>query len=50
MAGCAFDVARTGWDEAEFIREARKAGFNGIGIYSKHIHVDIRKTFTTWTR
>lgn len=43
MLGKAFDVSMANHDPAQFVKEARRAGFRGIGLYprSNFIHVDV---------
>lgn len=44
LDGIAADcVLHSSMDSGAFIREAVKQGFRGIGIYRKHIHIDLRE-------
>ena len=40
LSGHAFDISTRGLDQAWVIAMARQAGFNRIGIYTNHIHID----------
>ncbi len=49
--GNAIDLSTSGWtllQKQEAIRQARAAGFNGIGIYDNSIHLDVRSTPAVW--
>ena len=47
--GYAFDIAIADQKEGDAIQSAaRRQGFNGIGRYKSHIHIDLREKFTYW--
>ena len=48
MEGIAFDVSMSGHNREEFIREAEKMGFNGIGRYPSFVHIDTRPNRARW--
>ena len=48
LKGMAADIYVPGMDPEDLARAARDAGFNGIGIYSTFLHVDIRPTPARW--
>lgn len=47
MNGTAFDIAMPIKMQDEFVVEAKKAGFTGIGYYNNWVHIDIGKP-RTW--
>ena len=49
LYGYAFDINTKGLDQAMVIAAARQAGFNRIGIYANHIHIDDDPTKNTAT-
>ena len=51
LSGEAVDVNTRGWtpeQRRDFVIYARKVGFNGIGIASTFIHIDIRPRIASW--
>lgn len=51
LTGEAVDVSTSGWtkrDRIDFIIYARKLGFNGVGIASNFIHIDMKPRLASW--
>ena len=49
--GIAFDVRVSGMSESkklQLLEYASELGFNGIGTYDRHIHIDLRKKKAFW--
>ena len=48
LYGTAVDIKVNGMTPKQILPHAEAVGFTGIGLYSGHIHVDVRKNKARW--